>query len=180
MIYSIDEVASREEVLKNIQDSLALARERKMVYQIVGQVLETYEGKKITKSIDKVLERALPGYLISYFKDEPYYKKVTIRRRHGGNKEVFSETMLLHSEHYGENFSIARYLDGEHHVSHLIGQIMEYQALIENFDAAYETMIAGMDEFITAHQKFTATMKPLTSFWHHLNDDAKDYIIRTT
>jgi hypothetical protein len=171
----VEDITSVVDVRANLQKCLDHELERKKVHTLVRLTLEQYEGKKLTKGIEKSLCNILPGYLVTYFV-EMYHKKVTIRRRHGGNTEVFSETILVHSDHYGERFTMARFLDNDATTSYITARIIELQAMIAKLDETYPALVQKLTDFIAVQQQFRAEMKEFHALAHFMSDSEHDYI----
>jgi hypothetical protein len=174
-VIQIEDITSKDEMLKRLKQSLEHEQERKKVHTLVRMMLEQCEGKKITKAIEKKIGIVLPGYLVSYFV-ECYHKKVTIRRRHGGNTEVFSETIMVHSDHFGDLFSMSRFLDNDGKLSAIFARIMELQQMIDSLDETYPAMVNRLIEFITVQQRFREEMSAFHSLAHFMSDSEHEFI----
>jgi hypothetical protein len=164
-----------EQVRMHLLQCLEHEKERKKVRTLVRLTLDQFHGKKITKGIEKKLEDALPGYLITYFV-ELYSKKVTIRRRHGGNKEVFAETIMVHSDHFGEFFSMPRFLDIDADMAYIFQRITELETTLEGLDEKYPVLVQQLNDFIEVQQKFREDMNAFRSLLPSLSESEHNYI----
>lgn len=151
----------KELVMKNIQQELKKQQERKRIYAVVTQVLEEWDGKKLTKRVADNVAARLPEYNVSYYHDKPYWKKLTIVERvRFVNREQYREDITLHHDSHGEKFSWTDFLDGHgfqpqtmHRINELCSAIATPN-LLEDLDSTLEQFAQQLEKFKERMDKF--------------------------
>jgi hypothetical protein len=162
-------------VMKNIIDELKKQQERKRIYAVVTQVLETWDGKKLTKRIENDISARLLEYNVSYYHDKPYWKKVTIVERvRFVHREQYREEITLHHDSHGEYFSLVSFLDGHGYQPQTIHRISELQSAINN-QSLLDDLDSTLEHFAEQLEKFKERMGAFRPIIHNLDRDSKEF-----
>lgn len=172
---TIDNIATKEEVLKNLQDRLNRNLDRKICYTRLAQVLTKYDGKRITKLIEKELQRVMPPSWDVYFTRDLPFLKITLRKRYG-SKEVFKEVVTVHHDAWGQNFSLERFLECDNRTAYVTSEVMRLQTLIKNLDVEYEVMKSALNRVLHAHAQFVNDASPVHHLAEFFDEGVHDYI----
>lgn len=170
----------KEEVLASLEAELQRQKDMRQAYAIVSQILEKYNGKRITKAIEKKLQdRFGEKYRINYYRDEPYEQRVWVRKMHG-SKAIFELKVILHHESFGREFSMKRYLDNDNHLPYVIKNIHEIQQTIEQLDTTYPLFERALIKFEESTVLFGTIMGKTKVLYAHVNRDTQEFIRKHT